>query len=798
MKKLLLSALFPALLAAAAAEPGFKLIYHFDEPDFSVIDSGSGKYHGIFQPAANRDQDQNEVTDVRNYRKKGVSGNSLFFKSEYGSFARTGNTPAPFLKPQNKLLIRLYVNIPNQRGFQYILGNKSDSAKGGFSLLKSGHQWRFSYSDGKEHYRLQYPSGIPDGEWGLLEIIFDNGTVSLKENGRLLVSKKFPGTLIAPNGTKLHFGNYVTSNKKIYACNGGIDELIISSDPASAVIVQKVDVKTINAICEPVDGSEGFYHGVKTLHTFRKFPVPVSFLLGYSGAKAPVLELVLPAGVTIRDSFNGNHNKPDQRYKFIQDGGIWKLDSSALHKDWTGKFPEKVVVALDVPENFTSGEVKWQVKDGETLQHADKFMLKVIPEPPELPAGKFYAYCYMAQDIAFFDAEQVEAIGELFRRSGIQGKGRYYRHLHRRVKIDELWHKKYGMKLYDISVWSGPVYSVREYAKYAGQALDASGKNYNAVCPYALASEPAAREHFEKFLRSSLPPENTSAAILDFEPWGMTGKFCFCSRCITGFKKSAGIPPEISLTGQEILKKYPEQWKMHWVKMTCVYQQMLADTLRKVLPGVEVWDYTYVFPYNDRTALAKRFWSIPKDPRLNEKSLDGSLLSLYHINGKKVIEQIDLSRRHLKKKISGIISLSRANKNTGSYTTPDEALSPLQITQKTLLLAALGHENMSIYPGHWIDGSMHVAINKAVRIARENERFYLNGIRCDDLVQVSASIPAADWGYTAWKNGNWILVTVFNFTGKPMQVRINGKTASVSGHGYLLEKVNVKTPQLLR
>ena len=379
MKKFLFSALFYAAFTIAAAEPGFKMEYHFDEPDFSVIDSGRGKYHAVFQPAASRDQDQNEVTDVKNYRKKGVSGNSLFFKREYGSFACTKTAPAPFLKPQKRLLIRLYVNIPNQSGFQYILGNKSDSAKGGFSLLKTGHQWRFNFSDGKEHYRLEYPSRIPDGEWGLLEIVFDHGTVTLKENGLSMISKKFPAAYIAPNGTKLHFGNYVTANKKVYPCNGGIDELLISSDPASAISVQKVELKTINAICEPVDGAENFYGGVKTLHTFKEFPVPVSFLLGYAGAKSPSLELTLPDGVAIRDSFNGNHNKPDQQYKFIQQGNVWHLAPGSLHPDWTGKFPEKVVVALTVPENFTAGTVKWQVKDGVFTVIKPAELNKILP-----------------------------------------------------------------------------------------------------------------------------------------------------------------------------------------------------------------------------------------------------------------------------------------------------------------------------------------------------------------------------------------------------------------------------------
>lgn len=789
MKKILLLAFFAALLPVRAAEPGFKLEYHFDEPDFSIVDSGGGRHNGVFRPAASKDQDQNEVTDVRNYRKKGVSGNALFFKSEYGSYADVSKTPAPFLKPQSKLLIRLYVNIPNKSGFQYILGNKSDSAKGGFALLKAGHQWRFNYSDGKAHYRLEYPSHIPDGEWGLLEVLFDNGTVTIKENNRVMTSKKFHGKVIAPNGTKLHFGNYVTSNKKVYPCNGGIDELLISSDLGSSIAAQKVELKTINAICEPVDGAESFYGGVKTLHTFREFPVPVSFLLGYAGAKLPSLELVLPEGVAIRDSYNGNHNKPDQQYKFIRKGDLWQLAPGSLHPDWQGKFPEKVVVALTVPENFSSGTVKWQVKDGNKIQYADQFVLKVIPAIEPLPEGRFYAWCYMAQDIAFYDLKQVNALGELFRRSGIQGKGRYYKHLPRRVKIDELWQEKYQFKLYDISIWCGPVYSVDTYAGLAGQALDPRGGRHEAVCPYGLAREPAARAEYEKFLRNSLNVKNTKAVVLDFEPWGMTGKFCFCGRCIAEFRKFAGIPDDIRLDGRIILGKYSEKWKMHWLKMSSVYQQMLADTARKIIPGVEVWDYTYVFPYNDPQALSKRFWGIPKDPRLNEAALDGSLLSLYHINGRKVMEQIDLSRRHLKKNIAGIITISRANRNTGGYTPPEEALSPAKVTQKAVLLASLGHENMSIYPGHWLDGSMHTAMNKAIRIARENERFYLDGKRCDSAVRVTALAPAADWCYTAWKNGGEILVTIFNFSGKPMQTKVNGRKVHVETDGFALVKV---------
>jgi hypothetical protein len=79
--------------------------------------------------------------------------------------------------------------------------------------------------------------------------------------------------------------------------------------------------------------------------------------------------------------------------------------------------------------------------------------------------------------------------------------------------------------------------------------------------------------------------------------------------------------------------------------------------------------------------------------------------------------------------------------------------------------------------------------SKAVRTARENERFYLNGKRCDSAVRVTAAAKSADWCYTAWKNGNKILVTVFNFSGKPMQAKINGRNITVGTDGFALVKV---------
>ncbi len=219
-----------------------------------------------------------------------------------------------------------------------------------------------------------------------------------------------------------------------------------------------------------------------------------------------------------------------------------------------------------------------------------------------------------------------------------------------------------------------------------------------------------------------------------------------------------------------------EMWIRHWLENTRNYQKMMADAVRHHAPHMEVWDYTYVFPYNDDDAMAKRQWSIPKDPRRCEDFIDCSMLSLYHINDRAALDQLELSRQYLNRQICNISLISRANEHAGRYTSPDECLSPQRLYQKAVLAGALGHELFGIYPGSWIDGSAHLSLNRAARDVRLREDFYVRGQRRDDARQVTAQAGRDAFACLIHALDNRLLATLFNFTDAPV-------TAAIAGHG---------------
>lgn len=432
------------------------------------------------------------------------------------------------------------------------------------------------------------------------------------------------------------------------------------------------------------------------------------------------------------------------------------------------------------PAGFRQGEIRWAVYDGDRLQHQDAFLLNIIDPPEPLPPGRFYYMCYTNQDLAFHLPELFEKTGELFARSGITGKGRYYKNDARRAALDPILQRKYGFTLFEISLWGGPLKDRKHYQDLVPAAIGADGREQAENCPTRLLDNPAALSRYRETVKEKLIVENTHAVILDFEPWSRPGRICFCPACLEAFGRQAGVDVA-GLDAAGLKRQYRVEWTRFWTDITYRYMNMMAAAARAEIPGVEVWDYTYAFPYDDETALSKRFWSVPKDPRRNEDFLDASMISLYHLNGRKAFDQLELSRRHLKKSICSISLVSRSNANTGKYTSPDECLLPRQLGQKAVMTAALGHELFGIYPGHWIDGAVHVSLNKAARLIRTHEHYYFGGVRDDAALTVSvpAGTKRAHYAWTVHRAGAKKLLTPFNFSRQTLEFTVNG-TAKIA------------------
>ena len=736
----------------------FLLHYRFEERDASIVDSGGGGFNGRYIPSADKDNDTPETNDPERYHQSSPSGRALAFFPELQSYAIVPKTPFPAKMEELHLVLDCKVGV---RSIQYLVGNKTDSTKGGFSLMRWGMKWRFQYGDGQEAYTVE-GSAKGLGSYVTLSVDFIKGLVVIRENGREAARVQTDGSFIAASKFPLLLGNYPTSNKKVYAGQCFLDELRISDAPlAQAEVKTEQKTPALRCICEPVEGNERNFNGRKVLHSFKETPVAATWIINYDRPEEakPSLEWVLPEGVTIPEVFLSLRNSDHRHYQLERDGDVVRIPSGQFSKDPR----EEITLVFETAKDVT---IRWRLKNGDEVITEDAFDLVLLPEMPPLPPGRFHSHSYTLSDIAFSDTALLDRVAEVYVRSGVIGKGRYYAKYPEQHFIDERLRDKHGFILWEVSLWGGPFRSVGAYPDVHA-AVDANGKEQKFLCPTALTRSVEARKtYFDEVKKVLLP---CKAVVLDFEPWGIPAKGCFCAECIKAFNERFQLN---CADGKEIKAEHNLEWAVFWTEQTERVITFMADSAREALPGVEVWDYTYLFEYADEKVLQQRWWSIPKDPRRNEAHLDGSMLSLYHVNGRKAFDLYEASRLNLKKKLCPISFISRHNSHLGSYTPVEDVLSPRQIYLKAVMTAAQGSEIFGIYPGSWIDGAFHVALNQATTEVRQREDYYFDGQRCEGLT-VTTDAPSEAWCATIHKRADGRkLATVINFSTKTIEVQL--------------------------
>ena len=448
-----------------------------------------------------------------------------------------------------------------------------------------------------------------------------------------------------------------------------------------------------------------------------------------------------------------------------------------------------ITCALGQAGDKNQGTIYWSIVNNGKESEKHPVLVKFIKPLQPAKAGEFMIMNYfLARDMWYHKPENFKKAAALYKLSGMTGKGRAYKSQKRKCKLDDQLLAD-GFTLYEITLWYGPL---RNKSLGVPPAVDNKGKKSSScVCPTALVNSKEAKLKYDKIVKDRITRGKTKWVALDYEPWGKPTKLCFCPTCITAFKKRFRINANQKLTALDIKKKYRDKWAMFWVENDAMIIKMMADSARKADPDIKVVEYTYFFKYNDPAALARRWWSIPKDPRLNEKYLDESMLSMYHINGRKAFDALNLRFKNRKKPVSVIASLSRANASTGSYTTKEEALSPQQMEQKAVMCAALGVKTFGLWTGTCIDGMYHVALGQACRNIWKNEKYYFSGKRVDKEVSVKPikTQPVKNYAYTAWRKDGKTLVTLLNFTKKPIEFKVGRKEkiVSVPADGYALE-----------
>jgi Concanavalin A-like lectin/glucanases superfamily len=793
--------IFAIYSLAAATQGGSIERFSFINNDHKI--SSSGGLKGKYTPSNDPDNDTPETRNPKRYRVKGKIDQALRFYRTLGSYVKVDGFKMP-AKREKLYLSAIVKPIKYQIGV--IISCKTDSNRNGFALFVWGREWRFQYGDGTKSYTAKFKDDPYKGGWKFVEIFFNKGTVECKINGNSIGSKKFPGQIITTNSYPLFLGNYPSQRARMrYAFNGMIDELIIAGEKTQANVdfSQKMVKKlpALEAICEPVEGNEIHFGGIKKFHTFKKYPVPLNFKFrgDPKGLKNPQFSLYLPENISLLEAFQSNHNCPDEPVKMnsnevIIDGQKYRQYTTPENYDFAYRLTRRyragkiITCALGQAGELTAGKIYWSVVNDGKESKKHPVVVKFIEPLTPAKAGKFMIMnFFIARDIAYHKPENFKKIAQLYKLSGMTGKGRSYKSHKRRCKLDNQLLKD-GFTLYEISLWYGPL---RNKTLGGPLAVDSKGKKSDKyLCPTALVASEEAMKKYEQAVKRRISVGKTQWAALDYEPWGKPTKLCFCRTCLASFKNKFGIK-ENNLTASLVKRKYKDQWARYWVENSALIIKMMSDALRKADPNIKVVEYTYFFQYNDPKALNRRWWSIPKDPRLNEKYLDESMLSMYHANGRKAFDLLNLSLNTLKKPVSVIASLSRANDSTGSYTTKEEALSPQQMRQKAVMCAALGVKTFGLWPGTCIDGMYHLALGRACRDIWKYEDYYFFGKRVDKLVSVVPvkALHRSDYAYTAWAKNGKILVTLFNFSRKPVKLKVgeSKKIISVPADGYIIE-----------
>ncbi len=767
------------------------------------VESLSG-LQGVYIPSNDPDNDTNETRDPKRYRVDGKVDQALRFYRNLGSYAKFDGFKMP-AKTDSLYIAAIVKPLKYQTGV--IATCKTDSNGNGFALFVWGREWRFQYGDGTKPYTAKFKNDPYKGGWKFVEIFFDKGKVECRVNGNSLGTQNLPGKVITANHFPLFLGNYPTARGRArYAFNGIIDELIIADKKANAdTDFSKKMVKkfpALEALCEPVDGNEVHFGGVKTFHTFKDYPVPLNFKLrgDPKELKHPKFNLYLPDNITLLETFQSNHNCADEIIRMTAtpvkiDGINYRKYSTSDNYDFATRLSRKyragkiITCALGQAGAKDQGIIYWSIANSGKESEKHPVLVKFVKPLQPAKAGEFMIMNYfLARDMWYHKPENFKKVTALYKLSGMTGKGRAYKSQKRKCKLDDQLLAD-GFTLYEITLWYGPL---RNKSLGVPPAIDNRGKESPSyVCPTALVNSKEAKLKYDKIVKDRITRGKTKWVALDYEPWGKPTKLCFCPTCITAFKKRFGINANQKLTALDIKKKYKDQWARFWVENDALIIKMMADAARKADPDIKVVEYTYFFEYNDPAALAKRWWSIPKDPRLNEKYLDESMLSMYHINGRKAFDALNLSLKNLKKPVSVIASLSRANASTGSYTTKEEALSPQQMEQKAVMCAALGVKTFGLWTGTCIDGMYHVALGQACRNIWKNEKYYFSGKRVDKEVSVKPvkPQPVKNYAYTAWRKDGKTLVTLLNFTKKPIKFKVGRKEkiVSVPADDYVLE-----------
>lgn len=803
-----LSVLFLLIPHVSADESDILAYAAFEESARTVrVQSGAETLRGTYYPTSELDHDKGEVTRPDRYRLPGRFGGGLTFFADAQSYVEVPDFT--MRRPQDELVISVFVKTRRSRT-SILVSNRSDGATSGFALVSRLNHLHFYYGDGSQKFSAKSDqAALNNGEWHWVKLVFRDGKVSFFVDNESYGSEQLDGKVIAPGSSTLTFGNYPLPGRgrEMYSFGGELDEIMIAAnervvDEQMQQLAQKagesaeamLEKSIFDATAQPVDGNEMHFDGRRVFNSFPGHPVPLSFL--FKGNKAEVesasLVFYVPERIVCREVFSSAHNFSDQvvateQTTVSRHGEPYRRYETTgydLTANLSKTFSVMVTAALDAADaeddSPADALIDWGlVVNGQEVAK-EPFTLRFLPPlPPVADRGRFEVMNYfLVNGMAFHDPALQEDMADLFSRSGMTAKGRFYSHDRRRVAFDNFL-KGRGFTLYNISLWQGPF--SKQAASLVEQGLarpsiTAAGEpDPTHPCPTDVIHNESFQEGYREMVRHRLSASQDGEwVVFDSEPWGVPSNFCFCEQTLADFRSQ--YPVEGKLTPERLKDEYREQWTLFWLDMMTEIFRVWSEAVHAANPTLKISEYTYVFDYDDPN-LTRRFFDIPKDPRRIEAHVDETMLSIYNFHGRNLFDSLSQNLEVLDKPITPIALLARPHELM-SYGTPQGSLSPQRIYQRAVLVAALGCERMALYPGTFIDGAYHQALGRASRLIWEHEPFFFDGERCDEKISItpkSGPQDAEEFAYVLHERGGAYALTLFNFSENEQSYEIDWK-----------------------
>jgi hypothetical protein len=415
----------------------------------------------------------------------------------------------------------------------------------------------------------------------------------------------------------------------------------------------------------------------------------------------------------------------------------------------------------------------WYLENKNTKSSVNTFSIKILPALPEKKMPKdFYIGFWNGYENDFPTRDVFMKAIKKWEKSNFIGTVR----LSAIKKNDEVMLQR-NWKVATSSLQADQSYNfsklppaLKKQVKNRFYSVDFNGKPYTRrMCPTFFLTDPGYTQHAQRNMTKSLArTKENELVFLDTEPW-RPHTFCYCQYCLVEFAKFAKLST-VPTRKEAASGKLYTQWRNFRVDQCAKTIAKLVGMIRKTHPKVKIYDYDYPINYDSQKEIDIFLSRCSKDPRINEKKVDGHLSSYYHTLDKNMFDMAEINIRHLKKDYLLILAI-----DPPGYLAKSSVLSPNRFQVMLEGAAALGCKGIWIYSMSVVDGTMAQAAHNAMVKIAQFEEFYKQPNQ-PKLLKVSSS--SKDMAYTIHQLNGKTLCTVLNYNyQKSIDVTIPTKVA---------------------